>query len=343
MKKGIRHRRRDGRRAVWKRRRRWSLLSRLRFALPLLSIACAGVLLLLSRGRAEVGMLAVGMPMLTQLSSAQVADSSSKAPSMAPPLRLTVLETETVPAVHPQQPAASAPQILIYHTHTTEAYAQMEDDPYEASGRWRTLDNEHNIVAVGELLAEQLRDRGFSVIHDTTNHEPPKLATSYSRSEKTMRSYRQKYPSLKVFIDVHRDAYGDSETPVTDYIELGGEQVARMMFVVGTGKGATGTGFDEMPDFESNYALAESITNHLTAIDSRLVRPIRVKTGRYNQHITSQCLLVEVGHNCNTLPQAMAAVPYLAEAIAAALHAAQNASTDDLSRVDVSVWAPLTS
>lgn len=339
MKIDIRRRRRHGRSGVWKRSRRWPLLSRLRLALPLLSVACAGILLLLSCGRAEVGMLAVGMPMLAQLSQTQAAETSAAAAATLPPLRLTVLETETVPVIRPQEPDGNAPQILIYHTHTTEAYALVEEDPYEASGKWRTNDNGHNIVAVGELLAKRLRDLGFSVIHDTTNHEPPKLATSYSRSEKTMRSYRQKYPSLKVFIDVHRDAYGNSETPVTDYLELDGKQVARMMFVVGTGKGATGTGFDEMPDFESNYALAESITNHLSAIDSRLVRPIRVKTGRYNQHITSQCLLVEVGHNCNTLSQALAAVPYLAEAIAAALDTARNPG--DLSKADISVWAPL--
>lgn len=339
MRKGIRYRGLHGSSAAWKRRRRWPMLSRLRLALPLLSIACAGILLLLSCGSAEAGMLAVGMPMLSQLLQAQTIEPSTAATAMQPALRLTVLETETVPVIRPQEPESNTPQILIYHTHTTEAYAPAEGDAYEASGKWRTNDNEHNIVAVGELLAKRLRELGLSVIHDTTNHEPPKLATSYSRSEKTMRSYRQKYPSLAVFIDVHRDAYGNGETPVTDYLELDGKQVARMMFVVGTGKGATGTGFDEMPDFESNYALAESITNHLSTIDSRLVRPIRVKTGRYNQHISGQCLLVEIGHNCNTLSQALAAVPYLAEAIAAALDTAR--TPVDLSKTDISVWAPL--
>ena len=68
-----------------------------------------------------------------------------------------------------------------------------------------------------------------------------------------------------------------------------------MMFVVGTGEGATGTGFGEKPDFAANYALAKRITEYLAGIDERLVRNIRVKTGRYNQHISDQCLLVEVG------------------------------------------------
>lgn len=90
------------------------------------------------------------------------------------------------------------------------------------------------------------------------------------------------------------------------------------MFVVGTGKGATGTGYGQMPDFDSNYALAERITNTLKGIDPGLTRDIRVKPGRYNQHISNQCLLVEVGHNANTFEQALNSVDYLAAAIAEA-------------------------
>ena len=119
-----------------------------------------------------------------------------------------------------------------------------------------------------------------------------------------------------MFIDVHRDA-GKTHEEGSDYVIINGEKVARMMFVVGTGEGATGTGFGEMPDFASNYALAKSITEQLLEIHPKLMRNIRVKTGRYNQHISNQCLLVEVGHNINTLEEAMAAIPYLAEAIAA--------------------------
>jgi stage II sporulation protein P len=115
-----------------------------------------------------------------------------------------------------------------------------------------------------------------------------------------------------MFIDIHRDASSDTE----DYIVIDGRRVARMMFVVGTGEGATGTGFKEMPDFESNFSLAKRIMEQLLKVDPRLMRDIRVKTGRYNQHISNQCLLVEIGHNSNTLDEALAAVDYLAAAIA---------------------------
>lgn len=318
---------------------RGSAAGRLRVALPLFSFACLSLLLLLSYGRADIGLVAMGMPVLAQLPVETAQAPASEAGSQQP-LRLSVVDTPDVPVLQVQQPADAAPTILIYHTHTTEAYGQTESYTYVSTGSWRTDENDKNIVAVGERLAELLRERGFSVLHDTTDHEPPKLATAYSRSEETMRDYQQKYPSLEVFIDVHRDAYGNSDTPITDYLELNGEEVARMMFVVGTGEGATGTGFDEMPDFESNYALAEAITNRLTAIDSRLARPIRVKTGRYNQHISSHCLLVEVGHNCNSLDQALAAIPYLADAIAASLEEEGVHTVATLEDAGTAVWVP---
>lgn len=210
------------------------------------------------------------------------------------------------------------PKILIYHTHTTEAYLQTDKDKYEESGKWRTRDNDKNVVAVGEKLAECLRSYGIAVIHDTTDHEPPKLATSYSRSLKTMEKYRDKYPSITMYIDLHRDSFGKNPTEPADFVTINGRQCARLMFVVGTGKGATGTGYGQMPDFDSNYALAERITNTLKGIDPGLTRDIRVKPGRYNQHVSNQCLLVEVGHNANTFEQALNSIDYLAAAIAEA-------------------------
>lgn len=208
------------------------------------------------------------------------------------------------------------PKVLIYHTHTKEGYFPTEQYDYEPDRDWRNQDDSMNIVTVGERLAEQLRNvYGIEVIHDTTNHEPPKLATSYSRSLETMLYYKEKYPSITLFIDVHRDAYGDPVIPA-DYIVIDGKEVARIMFVVGTGKGATGTGFAEMPDFASNYALAKRLTEYLLKIDEKLARNIRVKAGRYNQHVSSTCLLAEVGHNANTLEQALNAADYLAAAIA---------------------------
>ncbi|MBC8537862.1 stage II sporulation protein P [Christensenellaceae bacterium NSJ-63] len=203
--------------------------------------------------------------------------------------------------------------ILIYHTHATEAYRPDGEDTYKATGTSRTDNTDQNIIRVGEELKTQLEKYGFTVIHDTTNHEPPKLSTAYSRSVKTMEAYKEKYPDIDIFIDVHRDA-ANVETQQDDVVTIDGKRCARLMFVVGTGEGTNG-GYNPRPNWEANYTLAKSITEQLDSINEKFTRDIRVKPGRYNQHITDMCLLVEVGHNANTLQEALNSMPHLAKSI----------------------------
>ena len=203
------------------------------------------------------------------------------------------------------------PKVLIYHTHTTEAYTATPASPYVQTSSYRTADASKSVLAVGEALAQRLRtEYGFTVLHDTTDHEPPSLKTAYDRSEATMRKYQGQYPSLVLFIDVHRDASSDTK----DYVLVDGSPTARLMCVVGQG-----TKYDQKPDFDRNYALASALTDHLRGIEKRLARDVRVKTGRYNQHVGDLDLLIEVGHNANTLEQALHAVPSLAESLALTL------------------------
>ena len=84
------------------------------------------------------------------------------------------------------------------------------------------------------------------------------------------------------------------------------------MFVVGKGTAASVKGYK--PNWQANYALAKSITEQLESIKKGFTREIRLKPGRYNQHISDMSLLVEVGHNKNTLTQAKNAAKYLAQA-----------------------------
>lgn len=203
-----------------------------------------------------------------------------------------------------------APHILIYHTHTTEAYRQDGEDTYKETTEWRTNDQSKSIVQVGEVLKEKLEALGFVVIHDTTDHEPPKLATAYSRSLETMEEYKEKYPDMSFYIDLHRDA-ANVETAQDDVVEIDGKRCARLMFVVGMGEK-----YDEKPNWQENYSLAKSIMAKLNEFDENMTRPIRLKTGRYNQHVAENCILVEAGHNANTLKEAENSMEYLAQAIA---------------------------
>ena len=266
----------------------------------------------------------VVLPFAVSVGHALFTVSETEAETLSP--QTPAAEEPAVPALsasYRRVPAlrslrGSSPAILIYHTHTTEAYWNDPDDPYRENGAFRTRDNTKNIVAVGEVLKNILETTyGFTVIHDTTDHEPPKLATAYERSLATMQKYKEQYPQIVLYLDLHRDAYNSANAP-TDYLTVNGTETARLMFVVGRGDK-----YAEKPYFDSDYALAQRITDHLNAIAPKLARPIRVKPGRYNQHVAPNCLLAEVGHNANTLEQAKAAMPFLAESIAFAFAALQ--------------------
>ncbi len=261
-------------------------------------------------------------------------DTPAQAPALPlcpVPISLHIGDVRTVRLSQGLTLRGTEPRILIYHTHTTEAYTATEASPYVQTGSYRTADASKSVLAVGEALAQRLRIQyGFSVIHDTTDHEPPSLKTAYERSEATMRRYLEAYPSLVLFIDIHRDASSDT----SDYVMVNGRPTARLMCVVGQG-----TKYQDKPDFDRNYALAEGLTEHLRAVDGRLARNVRVKTGRYNQHVGELSLLIEVGHNANTLEQALNAVPSLAESLALTLAEtdAKHAAEDHAARGSLSL------
>jgi len=223
--------------------------------------------------------------------------------------------TELIPFEEPadySKPNSKA-HILIYQTHSEEAYTMTADAEYVEAAKWRTADNLNNINRIGDALTVQLAEvYGYSVVHDTTNYERPKLATAYNRSLAGIQKNTAAHPELNVFIDVHRDAWNKNNTPKA--VEIDGKKVARVMLVIGKG-----TDFKQPPDWETNLAFAQKICDNLAQIHPDLSRGISVKEGRYNQHISSRSILIEVGHNENTLEEALNVIPYLAQAIDRAL------------------------
>lgn len=203
----------------------------------------------------------------------------------------------------------SIPSVLIYHTHTEEAYRETEVYTYKSSGGARTKEQDKSVVALGETLKKDLESYGLSALHDTTDNEPPKLSTAYSRSLEAMLKNKSETPSLRLFIDIHRDSAGESQKD--DVVVIDGKRCARVMFVVGTGDK-----YNEKPNYAKNYKLAQLLTAELEGICKGFTRDIRVKSGRYNQHVSDMCILIEVGHNANTFEEARNTMDYIAKAIA---------------------------
>jgi len=203
------------------------------------------------------------------------------------------------------------PVVLIYHTHATESYLLTSDADYVETERGRTDDTRYNIIAVGEALKAALEERGYSVIHDTTNVEGDEILSAYSRSLQVM----QQYDGIDLYIDLHRNV-GNPRGRSENTILIDGVPFAKLFFVVGTGIGTYEGEYDAVPDWKHNYTLAHSLTEVIFAEQPNLVKPIRLKVGRYNQHM-GLCLLAEIGTNADTFQAAMNTVPYLADAIAA--------------------------
>ena len=203
--------------------------------------------------------------------------------------------------------AAPAQTILIYHTHTHEAYAQDPSDPYTAVEAWRTDDAQHSVVRVGQALADALTSLGNHVIHDVTDNEQDDLSSSYVRALKMLEGYDEDFDLV---IDLHRDAYADGLPIGVEAAD--GTSCAQIMLLVGRGDNYPE---DQRADYASNLAFAQRITGEINAAFPGLCRNVNVKRGRHNQHIGKHAMLVELGHNQNTLEQALNAVPYLASAI----------------------------
>lgn len=215
---------------------------------------------------------------------------------------------ETVPAdiVSEAIPVSNGKRVLIYHTHTHEAYNMEYEGEYEQLELWRTDDNRHNVVRVGAELAQLLTDRGFEVVHDSTDNEQTELSTAYQRSLTTLSAYGGE--KFDLYIDLHRDAYTEGAQLTCAY---GDSEAARLMVLIGKGEN-----FSDKPYFEENFALAQKITAAVNEICPALCRDVLVKTGRYNQHVAPKSILIEAGSNMNTLSEVLASMPVLADAIA---------------------------
>lgn len=201
------------------------------------------------------------------------------------------------------------PQILILHTHGSEAYTMPEGQEYAASGESRTLDTEYNVVRVGDEIASVFEEHGISVLHDRTLYDAAGYNDAYDRADDAIQAYLQKYPSIHFVLDIHRDAIEDSAgTSYKVISQVDGKNAAQLSIVVGTdGSGAP------HDHWEENLKLAVLLQQHLTEHYPTLMRPMYLRNSRYNEHATTGSLLVEVGAAGNSLDEALYAARLFAE------------------------------
>lgn len=200
------------------------------------------------------------------------------------------------------------PQILIYHTHSQEAYIDSSAD-----------DLEETVVGVGSYLTDILEnDYGYKVIHDKTTYDiiDGKLnrSAAYSKAEDGIDKILEENPSIEVVIDLHRD--GGSARNVT----IDGKETARVMLFNGLSRDQNGPiTYLDNPNLQDNLAFSLQLQLKSYELYPGFFNKNYLKCYRYNMHVRPRSLLVELGTDKNTLESAKNAMEPFAKVLDAVL------------------------
>ena len=199
--------------------------------------------------------------------------------------------------------SADNPQILIYHTHSLEAFADSVPG-----------DESTGIVGIGEYLASILEERyGYRVLHHTVSYDAESRDYAYSNSLPDIERLLTENPSIEVVIDLHRDEMPEDRRLVVD---LQGRPTAQFMFFNGLSRTAKGEiDYLENPYLADNLAFSFQMQAACNEYYPGLARRIYLKAYRYNMHLCPKTLLIELGAQNNTVEEAMNACEPLAHVL----------------------------
>jgi stage II sporulation protein P len=224
---------------------------------------------------------------------------SSSNPNQSPETISKVNPTDAV--VNKQKLDNNKPVVLIFHSHTTEAYNpnQIKDKNFSPNNLNLTVSK------VGDMLEYELEDKyGISAIHNSTIHDLPTRLGAYVKARPTVQYYLKKYPSLKLIIDLHRDA-GVKRSTETAIINK--EKYARVMFVAGT----------QFKNSKNYNTTTQTLYNEFEYLYPGFARKTDYKSSKntYNQDLSSKMILLEVGSNENSLDEALNSTSIIANVI----------------------------
>lgn len=201
-----------------------------------------------------------------------------------------------------------APQILIYHTHSQEAY--VDSNPQDAAT---------TIMGVGEHLAAILRtEYGFHVLHHMGQYDVDSRDDAYAKAAVGLEKVLEENPSIEVIIDLHRDAVAEGNKLVTT---LQGQDMAQFMFFNGLSYTRARGELTSLPNpyVQDNLAFAFQMKLAADEYYPGLTRKTYLKGYRYNLQYRPKSLLVELGAQTNTVEEAMNACRPLAHIISMVL------------------------
>lgn len=209
------------------------------------------------------------------------------------------------------------PQVLIVHTHTTETFLPSDAKTYGVNHSSRTTDNNKNMAAIGAIIANKLNKAGIKTLHDKTQHDYPQYNGSYSRSAKTVTSYLNKYKSIKIVLDLHRDSVTVSGNDKAKLVtKINGKKAAQVMLVMGSQSGS----IKNHPNWQENLKLALRLQQTMENKYPTLARPLVLASSRYNQSLSKGALLIEFGTDMNSLDEAKYSAELVADSMISLLN-----------------------
>lgn len=196
------------------------------------------------------------------------------------------------------------PQILIYHTHSQETFADS-----------LVQDASTSIVGAGEYLSSVLKQRyGYEVLHHTGEYDVESRDYAYSNALPAMESVLAEYPSIEVVIDLHRDAVAEDTKLVS---VQNGKTAAQVMFFNGLSHTKKQGDIDylENPYIDDNLAFAFQMQVLCNEYYPGITRRIYLKGYRYNMHLCSKSLLIELGAQTNTCEEVKNSLDIIADVL----------------------------
>lgn len=202
-----------------------------------------------------------------------------------------------------------APTVLIVHSHGTESYENTEN--YTESSPYRSKDVSYNVVSVGDRIVQVLEAAGIRAVHDRQLHDSPSYSSAYNNSRTSIQDYLARYPSIRLVLDIHRDAVEDGEGNQLGFTAQTPQGTAAQLMLV-VGSDASGL---QHPDWPENMSLAVKLHAQLERLAPGICRPISFRSQRFNQDLSPGALIVEVGSAGNTRQEALLAADILGAAI----------------------------
>lgn len=196
------------------------------------------------------------------------------------------------------------PTVLILHTHSTESYTK-HGESYTETSLWRTLDENYNMLSIGQRVVQRLQEQGITAIQDRELHDYPSYNGSYVHARASIREYLEAHPSIRLVLDLHRDASEGKNGQLRTLAKVNGSPSAQLMIVLGTNH----------ENYQENLSLALKLHAQLETQSPGITRPLQLRAQRFNQDLLPGALLIEVGAAGNSHAEAIAAADQLSDAV----------------------------